>query len=659
MGATYGYPIITAYAWQDAELVYRQTRMLYELHPEYIRYQTASVEAVLGIPMRVFGTLLIGFILFGVALHVTGAGRFFTAPRHGAPRQRAGRHREGRHRRERALRHHERERGQQRPRDGRRHHPRHEAHGFRPEDAAAVEANALSGGVLTPPVMGAVAFVMASILATPYVDIAVAAAVPAFLFSLSLFLQIDAYAAKYGIRGLPRAELPPLGTTFREGWFYAFAFAVLVVLLVYLRQEALAPFYATGALLVLAMARRETRWTVARVESFVFSSGAILTELVTVLAAVGLLIGVLFSGDLAIGAIAALREVDRARRGDPNHGGAARPIHGRQDAQRPQAALTLDTDANLRQVALAGGNRVVQEREMSVDAEGRPGQSSEAGAPLDDLRPGRIEQMVREAVNAGLHRERHLGAVGVEEEVIAVPDQQAEAVVRLGLARETVNIRPGRHPARQEGCDQFTPRRSIAAMPFWLVVGAKFLGNVCSQTLLVHQAAYLVDHGITPMVAASVISVVGVASIAGKTGGGWLSDHVDREIVYVLGMASLLASIAVLGGVAVAPSPWTACYAVLIGLGYAVTASLIPAILGDRFRGAHFGAIFGVAQVGSALGSALGAWLAGHIFDLTGSYAIALVVAAATALAAGVAVWTARGLRIRPRATPALFGAGR
>ena len=104
-----------------------------------------------------------------------------------------------------------------------------------------------------------------------------------------------------------------------------------------------------------------------------------------------------------------------------------------------------------------------------------------------------------------------------------------------------------------------------------------------------------------------------------------------------------------------APRRWSSgersAYAVLIGLGYAVTAPLIPAILGDRFRGAHFGAIFGVSQVGSAVGTALGAWLGGRIFDVTGSYAIALVMAAGTALAAGVAVWIARALRMaaRPR----------
>jgi TRAP transporter 4TM/12TM fusion protein len=139
--------------------------------------------------------------------------------------------------------------------------------------------------------MGAVAFVMASVLSTPYVTVAAAAAVPALLYYLSLFLQVDAYAAKYGIRGLPREELPSLGRTLAEGWFYAFAFGVLVFLLVYLRQEALAPFWATAALAALAMIRKETRWTPGKIRAFVVSSGYILSELVTVLASVGLLIG--------------------------------------------------------------------------------------------------------------------------------------------------------------------------------------------------------------------------------------------------------------------------------------------------------------------------------------------------------------------------------
>jgi TRAP transporter 4TM/12TM fusion protein len=256
-----------------------------------IRYQTASVEAVLGIPMRVFGTLLVGFIVFGVALNVTGAGRFFTdtamallgTVRGGTAKvaivasglfgMMSGSAVSN------VLA------------TGVVTIPAMKRTGFRPEDAAAVEANASSGGVLTPPVMGAVAFVMASVLSVPYVTVAAAAAVPAFLFYLSLFLQVDGYAARHGIRGLPRAELPSLGATVARGWFYVLAFALLVFLLVRLRQEALAPFWATGAVVILAMIRRDTRWTPGRVRALIASAGAILTELVTVLAAVGLLIG--------------------------------------------------------------------------------------------------------------------------------------------------------------------------------------------------------------------------------------------------------------------------------------------------------------------------------------------------------------------------------
>ena len=65
-------------------------------------------------------------------------------------------------------------------------------------------------------------------------------------------------------------------------------------------------------------------------------------------------------------------------------------------------------------------------------------------------------------------------------------------------------------------------------------------------------------------------------------------------------------------------------------------------MMSDRFRGPHFGTIFGATQVASALGSALGAWLAGWIFDATGSYAIPFGLAAATAAAAALAVWAAR-----------------
>jgi TRAP transporter 4TM/12TM fusion protein len=261
--------------------------------PDAIRYQTMSVEAILGIPMRVFGTLIIGFIVFGAALQSTGGGRFFI----GLSMAFLGAFRGG-------------------PAKvaivasglfgsmsgsvvsnvlstGVITIPAMIRTGFRPEVAAAVEATASTGGTLMPPIMGATAFVMASILGIPYLDVAVAAAIPSLLFYASLFFQIDAYAARHGLRGVPWEETPSFWRTLRDGWFYLASFGVLVFLLVSLRREAHAPFYATALLLALAMVRRQTRFSARTFAAFLADVGRILTELVTILAAVGLIIGAL------------------------------------------------------------------------------------------------------------------------------------------------------------------------------------------------------------------------------------------------------------------------------------------------------------------------------------------------------------------------------
>jgi MFS family permease len=192
--------------------------------------------------------------------------------------------------------------------------------------------------------------------------------------------------------------------------------------------------------------------------------------------------------------------------------------------------------------------------------------------------------------------------------------------------------------------------QAMRGTPFWLMLAAFFFGNLCSQTLHVHQVAYLVDRGVAAIVAASVVGVVGLASIVGKTGGGWLSDRVERERVYVGGIVVMLAALGLLASLSLSPALGTIyLYGALLGLGYSVTASLIPAMVSDRFSGPHFGAIVGMGLLGSAIGSAVGPWMAGFLFDRTGSYAIAFGLAAASGLAAGVAGWRARTLRVRAR----------
>lgn len=188
----------------------------------------------------------------------------------------------------------------------------------------------------------------------------------------------------------------------------------------------------------------------------------------------------------------------------------------------------------------------------------------------------------------------------------------------------------------------------LRGQPFRLLLAVFFLGNFCSQTLHVHQVAYFVDLGVPAIVAASVVSVVGMASIAGKTGGGWLSDRVGREPVFLAGIGVMLAAVASLAAMSAPPAYWAIYgYAVLLGLGYSVTAALVPAMVSDRFGGPHFGTIVGLGLLSSALGSAVGPWTAGMLFDGTGSYLIAFLLAGAAGLAAGIAVWRVRTLRLR------------
>src|SRR3546814_9975401 len=141
-----------------------------------------------------------------------------------------------------------------------------------------------------PPVMGATAFVMASFLEMPYAEIVIAAAIPSLLFYLGLFLQIDAYAARNNLDGLPREELPRILDVIKEGWHYLFSLAVLVWMLLYLMQETAAPFYATVVLLATNQVFGK-RLAAKALVHFLYEPGKVLAELVAILGAIGLKIG--------------------------------------------------------------------------------------------------------------------------------------------------------------------------------------------------------------------------------------------------------------------------------------------------------------------------------------------------------------------------------
>jgi TRAP transporter 4TM/12TM fusion protein len=92
---------------------------------------------------------------------------------------------------------------------------------------------------------------MAQFMNTSYADVALAATIPSVLYYVGLFAQVDSYAARHKLKGLPRAELPRFMDAFKEGWYYLFVIVILVVMLLYFKRESHAPFYASVLLVIL------------------------------------------------------------------------------------------------------------------------------------------------------------------------------------------------------------------------------------------------------------------------------------------------------------------------------------------------------------------------------------------------------------------------
>lgn len=99
--------------------------------------------------------------------------------------------------------------------------PMMKKNGFEPEFAAAVEATASTGGAIMPPIMGSTAFIMAEMLGIPYTAVAKAALIPAILYFLAVLFGIDIYAAKHGLKGIPRSQLPKVRSMLKQIYMLA------------------------------------------------------------------------------------------------------------------------------------------------------------------------------------------------------------------------------------------------------------------------------------------------------------------------------------------------------------------------------------------------------------------------------------------------------
>jgi TRAP transporter 4TM/12TM fusion protein len=134
--------------------------------------------------------------------------------------------------------------------------------GFKPHFAAGVEAVASTGGQIMPPIMGAAAFVMAEFMQVSYGQVIIWALIPAILYYVACFGAVHFEAKRHGLMGLPRSELPRLGTTLRERG-HLFIPVIIILAVMYSGYSApMAALAGTLACFPVAALRASTRGNV-------------------------------------------------------------------------------------------------------------------------------------------------------------------------------------------------------------------------------------------------------------------------------------------------------------------------------------------------------------------------------------------------------------
>ena len=188
----------------------------------------------------------------------------------------------------------------------------------------------------------------------------------------------------------------------------------------------------------------------------------------------------------------------------------------------------------------------------------------------------------------------------------------------------------------------WTLRSAVKTYRLWFMLLSFFafwgMGN---YLILAHQVRFVEDAGYSSGFAASVFALFGVSMIAGQVSSS-ISDRIGREATVALAGALAMGAMAALLLVRDTSQPWLLyAHSVALGLGAGLYSPTSVAAMADMFHGRHFGAIAGLLLTGQGLGGAIGPWLAGRIYDISGSYTAAIVISMVSYGLAAVALFIA------------------
>ncbi|MEE8395463.1 MAG: TRAP transporter fused permease subunit [bacterium] len=167
--------------------------------------------------------------------------------------------------------------------------------GYSAAQAGAIESIASTGGQFMPPIMGAAAFLMAEFLEIAYSEVVIAGLIPALLYYFAVFVQVDLVAGRDEIKVVQK-DLPRAGAVLKEGWHFIVPFLVLIFALFQFNLEAeIAALYAALTIVIGGSLRtyKGQRLDLRKVFSTFWDTGLTMVELVIIVAAAGVVIGIL------------------------------------------------------------------------------------------------------------------------------------------------------------------------------------------------------------------------------------------------------------------------------------------------------------------------------------------------------------------------------
>ncbi len=194
----------------------------------------------------------------------------------------------------------------------------------------------------------------------------------------------------------------------------------------------------------------------------------------------------------------------------------------------------------------------------------------------------------------------------------------------------------------------WTLSKAVRTSRFWLICLTTFsLWGINQNILLAHQVAFAIDMGYSKLYAASVLSLFGLTYAIGSLG-SLISDRIGREVTITLATAIGISGMIVLMFIRDASQPWMLYYfSISLGVANGLCSPTIAAALTDIFQGPRVGPIVGAVWFAFAVGGTIGPWLGGWLFEMTGDYFLAFLVATVLFAVAGAAIWLAAPRKVR------------